>query len=285
MRKSILYPGLIVLVMLAHHTLVAQYDLNTPVKRLSLPSVLGEISDITALSNNAIACVQDENGVFFRYNLKRNTISSRDSFAINGDYEGISRVGNDIYILRSNGEIFEIKNGVKTRSIVYTYITNIPAVNSEGLCYDSKNKRLLIACKSRSMNVIDAKNKRMIYAFDLEKKKLIEEPVFEIDILVIKKYLGEKYSLSDSTVELIKFRPSAIAIHPLNGKLYLLAASGYLLCIFNNGVFESAEMLDPILFNKAEGITFFKNGNMLISNEGQGASGNLLLFKYQRPKK
>lgn len=35
------------------------------------------------------------------------------------------------------------------------------------------------------------------------------------------------------------------------------------------GNLEYIEQLDPIMFNKAEGITFYDNGDMLITNEGQ----------------
>lgn len=253
------------------------YDLSKPTTILNLPDILREVSDITAINSATIGCIQDEKGLLFKYSLKKGQITSQDSFYVNGDYEGIAMVKNDIYVLRSDGIILEIKNGVKGNRQVKTYATNIASNNNEGLCYDKKNDRLLISSKSRSSN--STKDKRMIYAFDLATKKLVQEPVFEIDILGIKNYLTTKYSLTDTVANSIKIKPSAIAIHPFSGKLYMLSASGYLLCVFNNGVLETAERLDPILFNKAEGITFLKNGDMVVSNEGQTGSATLLLFK------
>jgi len=41
--------------------------------------------------------------------------------------------------------------------------------------------------------------------------------------------------------------------------------------------------LDPRVFNKAEGITFMENGDMLITNEGQDHRPTLLRFNYQKP--
>jgi hypothetical protein len=40
------------------------------------------------------------------------------------------------------------------------------------------------------------------------------------------------------------------------------------------------EKLNPAMFNKPEGITFFANGDMLITNEGQEGSPTLLCFPY-----
>lgn len=258
------------------------YDYTNPTKIITLPAVLREISDITVINNNLIACVQDEKGILFKYNLKKNAIANQDSFYIDGDYEGIAKVGNDIFVLRGDGAILEIKNGVKGRREVQLHQTNIPATNNEGLCYDAANNYLLIACKSRTLNDTNTRDKRMIYAFNLSTKKLLPEPVFEIYIPQIKKYVAEKYEMANAMADAIKFKPSAIAIHPITKKLYLLSASGYLLCVFNKGVLESAERLNPVNFNKAEGISFLKNGDMLISNEGQLGNATLLLFKYKR---
>lgn len=40
------------------------------------------------------------------------------------------------------------------------------------------------------------------------------------------------------------------------------------------------ELLNPLVFNKPEGITFFENGDMMISNEGQHKKPTLLRFNY-----
>ncbi len=256
------------------------YNLSSPDLKLVLPDILREISDISVVNPTTIACVQDEKGILFKYNVKKNCIATQDSFYVDGDYEGLAVVNKDVYILRADGILIELLNGLKTVENMKTYATGVPAINSEGLCYDKNKNRLLIACKSRSNNI--DKDKRMIYAFDLEKKVLSPEPVFEINIPAIKTYLGQKYGLVDSVANAIKFKPSAIAIHPLNGKLYMLSASGKVLCIFNNGNLEYAERLDPLLFNKAEGISFKKNGDMFISNEGQLGKATLLMFKCKK---
>jgi hypothetical protein len=49
-----------------------------------------------------------------------------------------------------------------------------------------------------------------------------------------------------------------------------------------NGEIENIERLNPSLFSNAEGIAFFENGDMLITNEGQNKSATLLRFNYKK---
>ena len=48
-----------------------------------------------------------------------------------------------------------------------------------------------------------------------------------------------------------------------------------------NGNLEHIEKLNPVLFNKAEGLSFYPNGDVLISNEGQAHQPTLLKFNYK----
>jgi uncharacterized protein YjiK len=77
----------------------------------------------------------------------------------------------------------------------------------------------------------------------------------------------------------IKFGTSAIGIHPVTKKLFLLSASDYLLFIFNmKGDIEHIEQLNPTTFNKAEGITFYENGDMLITKTKDKTKNQLYYF-------
>lgn len=260
-----------------------KYNFDTPDKITTLPVVLREVSDITSISGSTIACIQDEKGIIFRFDVKKGSIFSRDSFFVDGDYEGIAKVKNDLFVLRSDGVLIEVKNALKGKFAIQAHNTNIPASNNEGLCFDEKNNQLLIASKSRSTNVQDARDKRLIYVFDLNTKKLKDEPLMELDIPAIRSFVGAKYNMMDTVAQAIRIRPSALAIHPISRKLYVLTATGFILCIYNEGKLEDVIRLNPILFNKAEGISFFRNGDMIISNEaGSNAAGTLLYFKYRR---
>ena len=55
-----------------------EYNLSSPTKTYTLPATLNEISGITILNNNEIACVQDELGIIYIYDLKEGKIIISD---------------------------------------------------------------------------------------------------------------------------------------------------------------------------------------------------------------
>lgn len=264
---------------------VANYDLMKPYKILTMPDTLREVSGITVLDDQRIACIQDENGIIFIYNFHKNKLEKQYVFAADGDYEGIARVGDTLYILRSDGCLFESIKGQAATTIK----TGIPARNNEGLCYDQVNHRLLIASKVKPGKGQDQKDIRQIYAFDLQSRAISAEPAFEFHVPALKQFvkdhqiiLPDKEKKNGTKQEVLRFTPAAIAIHPFSRKLYLISSTDHLLFVFNsNGNPEQVVQLDPVLFNKPEGIIFLDNGDLLISNEGQHKKPSLLWFRYQ----
>lgn len=267
------------------------YDLSKPNASWSLPESLREISGLIDINENTFACVQDENGILFIYDISKNEVVNQYKFNIDGDYEGITRIGETMYILRSDGTIFEVTNYRDSNFVTTKYETGIPAMNNEGLCYDPANNRLLIASKGKIAKGAEFKDKRAIYGFDLKTKQLLEEHVFDIDVETLKQFaikhnipLPTKARKKNGVMvdePFIKFMTSAISIHPVSKKLYVLSAADHLFFIFSeNGEIEHMEYLDPIIFNKAEGMTFLENNDMLITNEGQTGQATLLKFSY-----
>lgn len=266
------------------------YRLSQPDERMVLPALLHEISGITVINDHTIACVQDEKGVVFIYDLDKKKLVNELPFADDGDYEGITINNQDIYVLRSDGNIFELNGYPGTPLQAKQYITGIPANDNEGLCFDRVRGRLLIGCKSKIGKAPELKDQRHIYGFDLKTGKLSSKPAYVFDTKEINSLAKAKQiSLSekkkkDGTVKKpeIAFRISALAIHPFTGQLYLLSAGDHMLFVIEpDGRISEMVVLDPKLFNKAEGITFLSNGDMLISNEGQQHKPTLLRFKYK----
>lgn len=269
------------------NTDILPYDLKNPTEVLILPDTLREISGITVLSDSTIGCIQDENGIVFIYNFLNQTIENQFSFHLDGDYEGITKVGETLYILRSDGMIFEIENYLSRDFKLDVYATGIPIANNEGLCYDAANNRLLIGCKSKLGKGPEFKNLRVLYAFDLKTKSLGEKPLYEFNVEQIRLLAQKKgYELPTKTNKhgeiepAIKFTTSEVAIHPRSKQLYLLSSTDPILFLFDSeGKLITLQLLDKALFNKAEGITFLQNGDMFISNEGQQNKPTLLRFK------
>ena len=207
---------------------ITGYNLTAPDNTLILPDTLREVSGLTNIDSTTFACVQDENGILFIYDVSKNEIKKQYVFNIDGDYEGVTRVDKTIYVLRSDGTLFEILNYTSDNFKLTSYATGIPANNNEGLCYDPDGKRLLIACKGKIGKGPEFKDKRVIYGFDLQTKTLTKEPIFDFDLQVIKDFaIKNKLDLPTKTRKkkeqsitepFIKFRTSAICIHPQTKK-------------------------------------------------------------------
>lgn len=263
------------------------YDLSQPDKIVVLPAILHEVSGITEIDSSSIACIQDENGILVIYDISKSAISKHFIFHGDGDYEGIARTGNTIFVLRSDGTLYEIPDYRSAGFTEISYKTKIPASDNEGLCYDKKNNWLLIGPKSNIEG--EKKSKRAIYGFSLETKNLLDKPVVKFDLKAIKEYAIENklnlpvaYKKNEKPEPEIELRTSAIGIHPGTNKLFLISGIEQILFVFNSdGTLEYMEKLDQRLFNQPEGITFLNNGDMLISNEGGSGSATLLRFNYK----
>jgi uncharacterized protein YjiK len=263
-----------------------QYNLSAPDKIYALSSSLREISGITELDGSTIACVQDEHGIVYIHDINNNKTVRKIIFSGEGDYEGITRVDNTLYIVRSDERLTEIKNFSSDNFKKEVYEVKIPGKDIEGLCYDKKNNRLLIVPKEISQDKPENKDMRFIYGFDLTSKELIKGPVIKLDIKAIKRFAVEnnikvpmKGKNGKKKEPDIEMRISEISINPITGKLYTLSGSERLLSVFDlNGNIEFLEKLNKDLFTQAEGITFMQNGDMLISNEGKNAAATLLRF-------
>lgn len=268
----------------------AGYDFSFADETFILPGILKEISGISAIDSSSVACIQDEKGIVFIYDLIKKNIQRQLVFHSNGDYEGITRVDEVLYILRSDGVLFVIENFISSDFRKEMISTGIQEKENEGLCYDPKNKCLLIASKMNPVIAIGKKENRAVYGFDLSKEKIFEEPVYNFDLSTINRFAADIKIFDPEKGDKkkkgrypkIEFRPSAIGIHPLTNKLFVLSGMERMLFVFDiNGNIELIEKLDPELFKMPEGITFIKNGDMLISNEGQNKNPTILRFNYK----
>jgi uncharacterized protein YjiK len=241
------------------------YHLEMEGERYDLPKKLKEISGLSYYKNNQLACINDEDGKVFIYDLTKKEVVEKIPFGKDGDYEGIEVVGNEVFILKSNGEINSFKIGEAYERTIDC--TDPDVIEYEGLGYDPKNKRLLLAAKER---VKDKDDKKMIYAYDFDRKVLFK------NIAIPQEQITDEANGKD-------FRPSGIAVNPLTGQYFILASDGKkLLVLSENGQKEALISLDPKVFKQPEGICFSPNGTLFIASEGKDGDGYILAFGLSR---
>ena len=251
------------------------YNLDKPGEKYILPPVLEEISGIVLLNGHIMICIQDEEGDLFFYDLVDQRIIKRVGFGKDADYEDLALAGDIIYVLRSNGTIYELENYDNMEDIVVKeHKTRLSKKNNcEGLCYDPVKNALLIALKGEPEvnEEQDFDGFKAIYRFDIEKKKVKNKPAYLIELKQIQEV---KKQSAD-----IRFQPSALAIHPITDEVYVLASVGKAIVVMDHaGELLHYVKLDKRLFVQPEGISFAPDGTLYISNEGDGGSGTIMEF-------
>lgn len=267
------------------------YGLGEPDQSWDLPKRLVEISGLSYIDEDRLACNQDEKGNIYIFNLKSGEVEQKIDFGDDGDYEGIEIVNNDAWTLKSNGTLFEVKDFLTEEDpYVRKHTTELSDKNdAEGLGFDPVSNNLLIACKGHPF-VDEKKGKefKAIYNFGIGTKKLEINPFFLIIMDSVKYYknfntmaqLGmELLAYFDDAKGDLSFQPSGIAVHPLSGNIYVLGSVGNLLMVFNReGKMMAMIKLRSKYYPQPEGICFAPDGTLYISNEGDDDDGTILRF-------
>ena len=244
----------------------------TIVRKWEMPTELDEISGITWMGENKLACVQDEEGIIFVYDLASNTVEKTVNFSKSGDYEGIAVVDSTAFVLRSDGELFEVVNFLSDSFEVKTHDTPFSGKNNmESLTFDKEKNRLLLMPKDKDLKSSDFIG---IYAFNLQTKKMDPNPVLSIrhnDPI----FNGKNQDDDEEVFNGIN--PADIAINPLDGNLYVLEGKKPKLLIVNSGG-KTLKLHNLVqeTFTQPEGIIFSPEGTMYISNEGKNGTANIM---------
>jgi DNA-binding beta-propeller fold protein YncE len=245
----------------------------TVTKKWDMPKDLTEISGLSYLDEKRFVCVQDELGKIFIYNIASSSVEKEITFGGVGDYEGLAVIDKTVWVLRADGKLFEVSNLDAAKPTVKEFSTPLTIKQDpEGLCYDKKNNRLLIAIKGTEVATEDYKG---IYAFDIASKKMDKQPVFKIDLL--DKVFGNTGSGKKKKDPI---NPSGIVIHPLNGDMYIIDGRNSKLLITDAaGAIKKLYQLNTKEFAQPEGIAFNSAGDLFIANEGTNQPGNILQVK------
>jgi len=255
---------------------INEYDFSKPDRTYSVEKGLKEISGLAWYKKDHFVTIQDEDGEIYMYDLSKKEVIEKIKFTKDGDFEDIAMVGKKVYVLRSDGTLFKVKDLGDKDQETKKYKTDLDEGNdTEGLCYDKKNDRLLILCKEDPGK--NMKGLRAIYSWNLKKKKLSKRPVYTVSVDTVKQNLMDQGLKTKN----FQFKPSGIAVHPKNGKVFIVSSVGKVLVeLDSNGRVEKVHRLNKNIFEQPEGICFMQNGDLLISNEGKREKGNILLFKY-----
>lgn len=269
------------------------FDLNNPSATFELDASLREISGLTTTPKaDLLAAVQDEKGQLFYINKKTGQVTPSVIFAEDGDFEGIEFVSDTLWVVKSKGRLFKLWNLDKTPYDMATFkVESLKKANIEGLGYDAKNNRLLLAQKGEKS---DAATSRSIFAFDLTHQTPSVSKVFDIGLSDFATFLADKKEkryrhLTEDYIEKpvptgVEFGPSGVAVHPLSGNVYVLSSMNKVLIVLSSeGKILEMVKLDKNHFPQPEGICFDADGTLYLSTEAKDdPKGKVFVYKMQR---
>ncbi|MFN4316276.1 MAG: hypothetical protein ACK4E0_18460 [Chitinophagaceae bacterium] len=255
------------------------YDWDNPIK-FYMPDRLLEVSGISLLpgSNDSLLAQQDELGRVFL--LKAGEKKYRDiRFADDGDFEDLTILQDQVFVLKSEGSIFNFLLSSFTtneKEIAATeWLNSWGKGEYEGLYARPDEKSLYLLCKECD----DSKGDLLIKKLDVDSFGLKLQGEIRIASDSVSRHL------QDGEIKGKKLQPSGLAQHPISGDWYIISHVNKLLIIADEGWrVKSAWPLSPTRFRQPEGICFAPNGDLFISNEGdEVSSGNVLKFHFQYP--
>ena len=267
------------------------YDLLSPSEAYLLPPELEEVSALSWGGENQLVMVEDEHAVVYRFDLNEKQVAGKHDFGKNGDYEGIELVGDTLYVLKSNGKIYEIPGYPDQWGETLSFETELTEEDdTEGLGFDPLSRKLLISPKEpRRKGEEWIKSQRAIYGFDLRNREMSPEPIMLIEMDQLQAFIQTYHPKTSWGADFEpskkgSFKPSGIAVHPLTGHWYVIASAGQLLIVLDpaHGIVE-VQPLPRGRFSQPEGICFSPEGDLFISNEARDDLARVLRFTYQTP--
>jgi hypothetical protein len=187
-----------------------------PLARWVLPNNLSETSGIALTPDGRLFIHDDELGRVSQVDYRHGVITKEFLIgrqAVRADFEGITVVNDAIFLLASNGKLYEFREGANHERVPYTiHDTQLGReCEFEGVAYDSARGSLLMACKH--IHREGPHGALLLYRWNLRG--------------------NTRNRLSRMTVPIVKvvgqnhwegFHPSDITIDPFNGNYLLISA-------------------------------------------------------------
>jgi uncharacterized protein YjiK len=241
-----------------------------PVAMWMMPPDLQEISGIALTADGRLLAHGDEQAKVFVLNprtglvLKKFTLGS----GIAGDFEGITVAGSDIYMIASNGTLYQFREGANNAAVHYSTIdTHLgKECEFEGVAYEPDSAWLLMPCKRTSKKL--PRGNLIIYRWRLQ-----GDDSTRLTTLTI------PYSEAIGSNDWKGLHVSDITIDPTTGNYVLISAQEKaLLEITPGGQVERSEEL-PGKHPQPEGVAITKDKILIVSDEVSKRPASITLYR------
>jgi len=237
-----------------------------------MPANLKEISGLAVTPRGTVFTHDDNVGRVSEIDPRTGVLVK--AFALaglqKGDFEAITIVGSDIYLLDSNGKLFKFKEGADGQQVPFSiYNTKLGKIcEFESLAYEADSSRLVMVCK-RFKNKSEPHELR-IYRLPLP---LGNPSTFSSIHVPIEQLRGKN--------KWKNFRPSDVNIDPFTGDYIIVSAreQAYIEVTPDGDVVKSEPL--PGDHRQAEGIAITKDSLLLVSDEANITPPKLTLYRWR----
>jgi uncharacterized protein YjiK len=240
--------------------------------QFELPRNLREVSGLATGDRGRVFAHQDERGLVFELDPKSGKVIKAFRLGANGvrgDFEGIAVVGQRMFLVSSEGVLFEFREPAADASASYQQYelaVRNRCAEIEGLDYDARNNELLLACKIT--RGAEQRDRLIVFAFSLRSMSTVPAPRFSIPLTVLRQ--------QDLEPEL---HPSGLAVHPQTGTIFVIASQQNLIVEFGrDGQLLGTARLRKRTHAQPEGITFGSDGTLYIADEAGSARAALTAY-------
>jgi hypothetical protein len=242
------------------------------IARWLLSGDLSEISGLALTADGRLFAHGDEEGEVSEIDYRRGVVVKRFSLGtrVHADFEGITVAHDVLYLLASNGKLYEFQEGANAGQVAYrVHDTGLKhECEFEGVAFDPKLNALLLACKNvRTKGAL--RDSLVIYRWSLG---------------------GSGAPPSRLTVPLAPMigangwkglHPSDITIDPVSGDYVLVAAEERALIeITPAGELVFARPL-PASLEHTEGVAITTDGLLILSDEAGHRPAEISLYRWR----
>ena len=248
------------------------FDLIHPSEINVLPMGVSSFSDLTLMDSSHLVGIEPTSGNVVFLDVNNFSISSQLSLGSGFRFEAISRIDSTLILMDSENKVHFLLPPYDRNSFLSSNETK-ENFHSAGICLHESTKRLFLISEVQEKE--EGQFSSFLYAFNLNKNQLRDEPLFEVNLTDIETFaINNNLSLpatsvtnTGDTIQGLDFNPSAIAVHPKTNEIYILSSTDRSLIVYNQfGEIVNFTTLDSSIFSKPTGMTFQENGDLLISN-------------------
>lgn len=248
-----------------------------PVAMWIMPNELKEISGLALTSDGNVLAHDDEIGRVYVIDPRGGVILKRFNLGESpphGDFEAITTAGNNIYLLDSNGKLYEFQDGDNGANVPYS-IRNTKLGKDcefESMVYEADSNWIVMPCKL-------VKNKSLKDQIVIYRWKLEGPDSSRVSMITI----PEAQAIGSNPWK--QLNPSDVAIDPANGNYVMITShpDKAIIEVTPGGQLVRSQPL-PSGHNQPEGVAITKDSILMVSDEATNKPAAITLYRWHRSR-